>query len=280
MRELEYKILKYCPDRSVGEFANVGVLVFDKTTNALEFKSIKKYHRINEFFGGIQSKYLLKYLKAIHSKVERIDKSFIFYKEKENYKTFDQLSNFILVRDSSSLCFSESYLFNSDDIKETTEQLFQLFIEKHEKTHKKYANDEEIWKKYYKICFEKFKVSKKLLKQAIETQNDVIKFEYTYQNGVFNIYKPLSFNLADADNLKEKVYKWNGIVNELQTSNKKFKLHFLTYIPEEFNNEEMHQFIKSKLEIKDSGKKSVLYDQNDIERLNSDLKLEFTSEHH
>lgn len=274
MRPLFYKVLKYCPDILVGEFANVAILIYDAKTSQVKFKHIVKYHRLSEFFATVNIKLVLTQLKMLSHYTENLKLGYVF-KGKEKI-TIDMIANYILPKDSSSLYFSEMNCYNASNIDDGLNELFSLFVENFYKKEEKHLYDNDVWLGYYKKYFKRYNIP--LEPKKIKTLHDNIPFDYTFQNGVCNIYEPISFQLSNKEHIKEKVYKWNGIIHELNTTHTNYKLHFLSVIPESILNNGIIEFIKSKLEISDDHKKTILYDQTNIDKFDAELKRVITSE--
>ena len=108
----------------------------------------------------------------------------------------------------------------------------------------KYLTDKEVWSKYYKSYFDKYNYKNKLKKGKVKTEGDILKFDYAVKNGKWNYLEPVTFDLSNNSNIKEKVYKWMGKLNELDSSVENFNLYLLSKLPD---NQELKKFIKDRI---------------------------------
>ncbi|MFU8845119.1 MAG: hypothetical protein ACNA7V_15055, partial [Bacteroidales bacterium] len=110
---------------------------------------------------------------------------------------------------------------------------------------KEYHDDKYVWRKVYKKYFDKYELTAKLRPHTITTKHDQIEFDKAWKNGVWNCYQTLSFDLKRNDSIKNKVYKWSGILSELEESNQEINLCFLTIAPK--RNGRLNRFIEDTL---------------------------------
>lgn len=87
-----------------------------------------------------------------------------------------------------------------------------------------------------------------MVSRSVKTNSDTLQFSQAYKNGVWNYFQPLNLNLKKTDSIKNKVYKWKGIISELETADEDFKLIFLSEIPEKENG--VSEFIREQLDSK------------------------------
>ena len=87
--------------------------------------------------------------------------------------------------------------------------------------------DQYVWSKIYKRYFDQQGIIKQLKKHSFVTEKDTIEFDKSWKNGVWNCYQTLSLDLKTEDSIKSKVYKWFGILKQLETSEEQINLFFL-----------------------------------------------------
>lgn len=227
MKKFQYQIVRYMHDRVTAEFVNVGIVVYQPDTNFLKGKFINKFSRISQFFVDINGQYLLTALRQFEKELNSTSKQLtdLF----TNYSSLIEITNSILPKDDSALICSD--LLTAIDInpQSALDDLFDRLVNKYNhETDKDQHDDKYVWRKVYKQYFDKYEITPKLKPHTIKTNHDYIEFDKAWKNGVWNCYQTLSFDLKRTDNIKSKVYKWSGILNELKNSNEAMNLYFLT----------------------------------------------------
>lgn len=219
-----------------------------------------KYSRISNFFSNANGKYLKEKFKEIKRAVEVAQKELNnpeLFEDTSKLKPLEKITEEILPKDDGSFYFSEVRTRLDIGIDTALGDMFERYIHKHFSEGNSYSTDEKVWKDIYKTYFDKYDLSSKLTTHTVETEDDTFEFERAWKNGVWNIYEPISFNLKDAQNIKNKVYKWAGKIAELSNTKEGISLNFLSTMPPK---EELQKFIKSKL----SNKKQSLLQINII----------------
>lgn len=246
MTEYQYQIIRYIHDRITGEFVNVGLIMFEPTSNYLECKVVTKYSRISQFFGEINGGFLLTTLKQFQNQISEISKTMQrSLSDSKDFKDISSVSNFLLPKDDSALSVTDVKYGIDVKVEAAFEDLYYRLVERYS-----HGNDQEqhtdhyAWQKVYKNHFDKVGVTPKLKKHSVKTKKDTIDFDKAWKNGVWNCYQTLSFDLKQIEGIKNKVYKWSGILQELETSTEPLKIYLLTTRPK-VNNEDLMDFIES-----------------------------------
>lgn len=258
MIKYQYQIIRYIHDRITGEFVNVGLLMFEPTSKFLECKVITKYARISQFFGEINGSFLLTTLKQLQSQVMEVSSSLEEFRfTNKDFKDVSSITDYLLPKDDSALIATEVKLGIDVKLDAAFNDLYDRIVEmyNHDGDHEIHT-DYYAWQKIYKSHFDKFGVTQKLKKHSVKTEKDSIEFDKAWKNGVWNCYQTLSFDLKKTDSIKNKVYKWSGVLKELTTSSEEIKLYFLTTTPK-VGDSELNNFIKSTLTDIDTDKIEV-----------------------
>ena len=85
-------------------------------------------------------------------------------------------------------------------------------------------NDEEIAKPF------KAKLGRmveKFSEKTIETKDYQYDFQFAWQNHLWHLYEPVSFDLVDPNSIREKANRWLGRGVALHDAREEFKIHFL-----------------------------------------------------
>jgi hypothetical protein len=244
MKKFQYQIVRYIHDRITAEFVNVGIVIYQPESNFIGGKFINKFSRVSHFFTEINGQYLISTLRQFEHELNHVSKRLgdLF----SDYSSITEITNAILPKDDSSLECSE--IFFAIDLKPQSalEDLFSRLIDKYNhELDNDHHDDTYVWRKVYKQYFDKYGITSKLKPHIIKTANDDFEFDKAWKNGVWNCYQTLSFDLKRNDSIKNKVYKWSGILSEIEQSNQEIHLYFLTVNPSK--DRKINHFIRETL---------------------------------
>lgn len=244
MKTYQYQIIRYTHDLVTGEFVNVGVVIFEPQTGYLKSKMTAKFGRITQFYSEVNGHAILNSLKAFDHEIKRIAQQ-LHELFRNDFKTIDEITNEILPKDDSALqCTEMSYALDVN-LEAALEDLFERLVDKYnQESVTDTLDDKEVWKSVYKQYFDKYGLTSHLKHHTITTQNDIFEFDKAWKNGVWNCYQSLSLDLKNTSSIKDKVYKWVGKLNELETASERLNVYFLTIYPEKEN---LQRFIKDTL---------------------------------
>lgn len=270
MKAYTFQILQYRHDIVTKEFANVGVVIYNPAEKQIRAQVLHKYARISDFFVNLDGKYLKEKLKEVEKAVSFIQRDMQeLFAQKFEDKTLAQITTQILPKDDGCFYFSEMNQRLDINIDAALEDIFARHVLKHFPEAKNYSTDESVWKELYKQYFDKYDLTSKLTSHTVKTQDDEFEFERAWKNGIWNVYEPISFDLQDTQNIKNKVYKWAGKISELAHTTEQMNLYFLSTMPK---NETLQQFIKSKLASHEDSLKITIIAEQDIEQFITEQK--------
>lgn len=244
MKRYEYQILQYRHDIVTSEFVNVGVVLYSQEQNFLKIKVLNKYMRISNFFADADGQYIKNKLKEVAEAIKNIEREgHLFYAQFAHIK---DITSKVLNVDDGSLYFSPPKQGIDVSLELALEDTFERMVNKHHGLNSSYASDEKVWKEVYKKYFDELGITSQLTTHTIETKTDIFEFEKAWKNGIWNIYEPIGFDLADNTTIKNKVYKWFGKLNELSQITEPTQIFFLANMPQDHT---LKQFIEQKLLI-------------------------------
>lgn len=275
MKKFQYQILRFCPDKVTGEFLNVGIIVFDPIEQDIEFKILKKFGSIGQIMSFSNTRYLLKQLNSINSYLEKIKSNL----SKSNlqlteFQSIEDLSNKALVKDDSALYFSKVHYSLDVSISHLLNYLSKrLLTISVSEMDNEIKSDKEVWSKMFKKYFDECDISSYLSPRTIETKYDTITFDHSWKNGHINFFESVNFDLNKDDNIKNKVRRWAGQIDELKTVGENLHLYLLANMPDK--NLDMEEYINSFLTDKSSSLVKVeIINQNEGYNLARSLKEE------
>jgi hypothetical protein len=246
MKKYQFQIVRYIHDRITGEFVNVGIVIYMPETRFLESKFINKFSRLSHFFVDLNGHALLNTLKHFDKEINIVSRRILNNDLFESFSSIEEITNNILTKDDSALecCSMNSGIDISGQA--ALNDLFERLINKYNHESDKDSHDDKyVWRKIYKKYFDENGITSKLKEHTVHTDHDVIQFDKAWKNGVWNCYQTLSFDLKRTDSIKSKVYKWSGILSELENSNESLHIYFLTVSPS--RNRTIKKFIEDTL---------------------------------
>lgn len=273
MRKYQYKILRYVHDHISNEFVNVGIVLYDPTTKFLCAKTISRYSRLSNFFLDVKGHEVISYLKAFVNNVNNVANSFneLFA---HNYTDLDEVMSEVMRKDDFSIVYTETKYCIDVQPDIALEDAFNRYVNKYiNEVDREVQNDIKVWRKVYKKFFDKYKITDNLTTHTVRTSHDSIEFDKAWKNGHWNCFQSLSFNLKRSDAVKNKVYKWSGILGELETSDQDIHLYLLTSIPHA--DKKLNKFISDSLTKHESQSlKVTLVHEEEAENLAKKVKLQ------
>lgn len=236
-----YSILKYSHSAFLGEFLNVGLLVYFNKENKFYFKYSSKLSRLKSIYHNVPEKTLKNYLKEINYRVESINKKIdhIFIDEiNSSFELF--INDYFLPFDGSSLQFEESinsFQYRKND-NEVVEHLKESYL--HESSQNKKDKEYEIGKRFYQSVKNYVKEVGKSNKpnfykdyKVKNTTGAEFNFKYAWQNGSLNLVKPLNFDLSEQRSIARKAHENYGLFVDLESiaSKENFRYDLLLIEP-------------------------------------------------
>lgn len=249
MKKYQYQIVRYIHDRVTSEFVNVGIIIFQPESYFLKSKFVSKYGRVSQFFSEINGQYLISTLRQFEKEINRISKTTteLFF----DHKHISEITNSILPKDDSALECSEIFFGIDINPQAALNDLFERLVSKYTiEPEKDTLDDKHVWKNIYKEYFDKYGITNNLKSHSIETAHDTLQFDKAWKNGSWHFYQTVSFDLKKTETIKNKVYKWSGIISELESTKEKVNLYFLTLSPR--RHKSVKQFIEDTLSNRQS----------------------------
>lgn len=276
MKSYQYQILRFYPDIVVEEFVNVGIVLFVPDERKILARVVNNISRISSLFHGIDNRYIYKQLKIVDKWISTRGEELLNNLNYLEYNSIDKITSLILPANDSSLKFSNVRSGITENLTRTFDELYGRFISKYEKRSEHISKDDKAaWSEYKKV-FEKYNIDQKLIKPdvKVKTRVDEFNFDFAWKNGVWNFYKPLSFDLSEEEYIREKTYRWAGITQELLTSELNFNLVYLALSPKVGDAVHLSKLILTKLnQVTDDKKISIVFEQN-AEKFAENFKME------
>lgn len=244
MKKYQYQILRYVHDQFTGEFVNLGVVVY--SPNELFLKTIvsQKYGRLTALFPNANGKFIAKNVKNFELSIKQVANELSqLFKPSESLSV---ITKTILPQDDSALMLTDVKNAIDIDLEIALNDLYFDLVEKYfNATTEQSLSDDDVWKKKYKSYFDNYGITNRLVSHEVITKNDIFSFDKSWKNEIWHCYQPISFDLLNSESIKNKVYRWSGILKEMDTTNEKLHITFLATLSSNF--QKMNTFIKESL---------------------------------
>ena len=229
-----YTVLRYVHDVLTGEFVNVGLVMLIPGSPLIFHETRKTFSRIKDVFPDLDSDAYKEAMRSIDRSLKNIQKNLVdegFFKENKNAGDYARIA---LPPDDSSLQWSPSGSGLTINPEKTFNELFSRYITYYNREKSRLRNDRDLWRivdgklkdKNIDIPFESKKISSDI---------DQMNFDHVWKNGRLNVLEPLSFDLSDQDNIKNKARRYFGHISAVKPGFEKLgqdvKLSFIICAP-------------------------------------------------
>jgi hypothetical protein len=199
-----YTILRYVHDVMTGEFVNVGVVMHVPSQRRVLAKTRTTIGRIRGVFPDLDRD-------AFTSAMQSVQRSFKTI-AKDNAISEGDATVFArqaVPRDDSSLQWSRLSSGLTSDLDKTFDRLYDRFVTRYDPPSRHRRTDDDVWRPVSQKLDEK-NLGARLHKKVITGLVDDVVFRHAWKNGRWHVYEPVSFDLVDAEGIKEKARRWLG----------------------------------------------------------------------
>lgn len=232
-----FTVLRYLHDVVTDEFVNVGVLLHESKTGSVHSKLRTSMGRVRAAFPGLDR---LAFVSAMKS----VQRGLRSYTRDSNVGGLLPIASdarawgrLIVPADDSALQWSSMGSGVTDDARATLERLFERFVTRNDLHHlePRSRTDDDVWRPVREELLRR-DIQVKLEEKTVGGTADHIVFKHAWKNGVWHAYQPISFDLADADGIKDKARRWRGHLSAAsEGASEKIKLHLILGGPKAAN---------------------------------------------
>jgi hypothetical protein len=260
-----YTVLRYVHDVVTGEFLNVGVLMYAPESNVVKVAVRTSIGRIKHVFPDLDRQAFLTAVKAAERSVRKISKSLEQGDLLAEFSDAAGIARKVLVSDDSSLQWSPVSGGLTEDTEKTFERVYRRYVSRYDAKSIHRRSDDEVWRPV-RLLLEEKNVPVEFDEKIIAGTSDEIVFKRAWRNGVWHAYEPLSFDLADAEGIKDKARRWRGHLEAVHDGVKSnLKLHFIVGAP---TNQALLAAYNNAIKIlSESAFSPEIYEENEIPKL-------------
>jgi hypothetical protein len=173
-----YSLVQYCPDLSRLEGVNIGVLIYDSSTQRLRLRVLKSHRRIGQFFG-----------KQDWTFVDRLKNSLVDRLGRESFSSKDELQKFISKRANAiQLTPLQPVIIN--EIDQDIDKLFEELVSPVTAQRRKRI-DRDLGERLLAAGV------KQMVRPSVSVHfpffDEPVRAPFGYQNGRFNLLAPVQF---------------------------------------------------------------------------------------
>jgi hypothetical protein len=226
-----YVVLRYIHDILTGEFVNVGLVMVVPGRPLILTKARKTFGRIKNVFPDLDSESYKRAIEAIERGMKAVDRGLKSEGMFKSEKTAGDYGRIALPLDDSSLHWSPVGAGLTADPQKTFDQLYHRFVARYDRAPERRRSDEDVWRPVEAKLKEQG-VKVELEPKRIQGNTDVVEFRHAWKNGRWHVYEPLSFDLSDADNIKDKARRWLGHLSAVKLgATEDVQVHFIVGRP-------------------------------------------------
>ena len=270
-----YTVLRYVHDTTTGEFINIGVVVLAHDLRFLGVRMRHTHGRLSAMFPDLDRDAFKSSIRLIERALK--DLAATYAKDDLFPSTGDALvmARSELPHDDSSLQWSPVGGGLTSDPVATLDHLFERLVARYDgKAERIKRTDEDVWRPI-KERLDRTGLSARLKPTVIHGKIDEIKFERAWKNRVWHCYEPLSFDLADAEYIKDKARRWSGFLSTVRDAADKFKPIFIVGAP---HDEKLIPAFKTAVEIlRNSPVPPDVFVESDADQLAAKMEAEIGS---
>lgn len=223
-----FVVLRYVHDVVSGEFINIGVALYAPGAKYIGGLCNTRYGRLSNMFGEIDGDYFRGLMRYIEARFEELGDKLLSELPLDGVPSdILEIAKGVLPPDDSSLQWSEAGGGQTENPAKTLEDIFVRMVERYEDRQKRPSRDDgEVWR-VFKREFETQRVISHLRPKRITAPDDDYEFGHAWKNQRWHMYEPISFDLLEAESIKNKANRWLGRMINLNDAPEKFKLHLL-----------------------------------------------------
>jgi len=215
--------LRYVHDVVTGEFANIGVVLYAPEMRFLDSRFSPSYERLNAIFLKIDHLHFRALMRYMSNRFEELSAEI-----RDGLilpGSLLEVVRQVLPPDDSSLQWSQPAGGFTDDPAKTLEELYKRYVERYIAGAEQVSRTDEEIAKPFKAKLGKS--AEKLVAKRIEAKDYQYEFRFGWQNKIWHLYEPVSFDLLDPNSIREKAVRWYGRSAALRESPERFKIYFL-----------------------------------------------------
>lgn len=215
MNTIYFTLLKYVHSPFLGEEVNVGILLCFPEQGRLEFRYPARFKRLRHLYQSFSERQLLAYLSSFAKRVARANTELSGSLTPEHYAAF--ITRELVPQDATVLRFgtlTKAVAYADDDPQAVADEYYELYFAETQPAPRagQHKRDPFLISQFRRNLEAHDAGVFQLLRRNVEVRAaaTAIRFDYVWQNGTQNFIKPVSLDLADADEINRKAIYTHG----------------------------------------------------------------------
>ena len=231
-RAYSYTILRYVHDVAAGEALNVGIVMYAPSVGFLRGKTRKTIGRLKQVFPDLDRHAFVEAMRAVDRALRSIDRQVTVSPLLASNGDARTHALKLLPHDDSALQWSAVRSGLTAAPAKTFVRLYRRFVARYDQRTANRRSDDDVWRPVREKLAER-NVHPPFEQKVVAGSQDRIVFEKAWKNGRWHAYEPVSFDLADADGIKDKARRWRGHLSAVADgSDQEIDLHFVVGRPQ------------------------------------------------
>lgn len=228
----QYVVLRYVHDTTSGEFVNVGVALHARDAHFAGALCRLTYGRLNRVFPGVNPEHFKSLMRYIQARFDRIATELSDELPLRDARSIEDLTQQVLPTDDSSLQWSAVGSGRTTDPAHALEALYERMVMRYEeRAASPRRGEEDVWRSF-RHTLETRQLLQYFEPKTIAVADDELDFKYTWKNGSLHCLEPVSFDLANADSIRDKAHRWLGRIASVTSAGAEpFQVYFLVGKP-------------------------------------------------
>lgn len=229
-----YTVLRYVHDTVTGEFVNVGVALHAPEAGYLSAICRTTYRRVSAAFPGLKGEHFRAVMRHVQARFEQLGEHSSVESHASGSQSLLDIARRVLPADDSSFQWGPVGVGLAADPSQKLEALFNRMVMRYDEQAptRVRRTDDDVWRNF-KRDLEQRRLLRYFEPKTISVQDDEIRFEHAWKNGVWHCVEPVSFDMAAAETIKDKAHKLLGQITSVNATSENFRLYMLVARPDD-----------------------------------------------
>jgi Protein of unknown function (DUF3037) len=244
--------IRYVHDVLTAEFVNVGVVVVCQAMGYVGARFITHWSRVTAAFPSAELPHLRRIAAEIESACDQARARGVQIQVEP--QSVVRFLGSVVSADDAGIQLSPVVRGITEDPDRTLRELHKRYAEHYlaEERERPLRNENDIWMTFARKLANRLDVNQNLSSITLKSPKSPgfqYDFERAWKNGKWNIAQPVSFDMRDPKNIKEKAAHWVGRVITLHPSEQNALIMFLVGLPPEQVSREVLEAASDALQI-------------------------------
>lgn len=235
-----YVIIQYAPDLATGECLNVGLVLLDQTRDFCGLEIDQHGSRLRDAFAHFDFRDYKLASAALRHQIERA------YDRRRSQLPYlatgsselgiaGILAECIQDESLSFKVLPERRIAPYADPSTILRHLYDRYVLAGQRARRNVSRrkDQDVWRDVYAKPLRQYNIVHRLTERSVELPRlPPLKFDHAFKNGVWRVFQPISFDLAEGESIRDKAYRWVGNSSVLKSSSDIGHIYFMTGRPQ------------------------------------------------